>query len=288
MFRRYMFLPALFVVLLLSGSLAWADSYRDGVYPGSARDGVFEVELKVAIAGGRVRDIEYLAVPAWEADTVKSALRRRIIEKQSPEVDGVTRATVSSNLIKKAVADALARARVTPSPRPAFSPPAAAGGSVFPRVVLQTARGEIEVELFPDKAPLAVENFLGLVRKGYYDGVVFHRVVPDFMIQGGDPSGFGWGGKSIWGKTFKDEFSPDLRFDKAGLLAMANSGPDTNGSQFFITVAPTPHLNDRHTIFGRVVGGYDVVEKLSRVPTGRLNRPLEKQMLIKARVKSGE
>jgi len=136
--------------------------------------------------------------------------------------------------------------------------------------------------LYPEKAPKTVENFIGLVKKGYYDGIIFHRVIPGFMIQGGDPTGTGRGGSSLWGKPFKDEFSPGLQFDKPGLLAMANSGPDTNGSQFFITVAPTPWLNNHHTIFGEVTGGYDVVKAIERTPTGPGARPKAEQKILKA------
>ena len=115
-----------------------------------------------------------------------------------------------------------------------------------------------------------MNNFVFLAREGFYDGVPFHRVIDGFMIQGGDPTGTGRGGP---GYTFPDEFSPDLRFDRPGLLAMANAGPGTNGSQFFITVGAPAHLNDRHTIFGRVTEGYDVVEAISRLPTDPMDRP---------------
>src|SRR3982751_4343895 len=114
---------------------------------------------------------------------------------------------------------------------------------------LQTNHGTIAVELFDDAAPKTVENFTKLARDGFYDGVIFHRVIPNFMIQGGDPTGTGRGGP---GYQFADEFHPDLQFSKPYLLAMANAGPGTNGSQFFITVGPTPHLNRKHTIFGEV------------------------------------
>jgi cyclophilin family peptidyl-prolyl cis-trans isomerase len=120
--------------------------------------------------------------------------------------------------------------------------------------------GEFRVELFPDKAPVTVNNFVFLARDGFYNGTTFHRVLDGFMAQGGDPTGTGMGGP---GYQFEDEFS-DLAFDKPGLLAMANSGPNTNGSQFFITYAPTPHLNNLHTIFGEVVEGMDVVDGLTR------------------------
>jgi peptidylprolyl isomerase len=160
--------------------------------------------------------------------------------------------------------------------------------SEHPVVVLETTQGTIEVELFDDIAPLAVENFTTHVKNGYYDGITFHRIIKNFMIQGGDPTGTGRGGESIWGKPFKDEFAPNVVFDRPGLLAMANAGPMTNGSQFFITTVPTPWLNGRHTIFGEVVKGMDVVKKLENVATtGRRggDRPLETQKIIKAYVK---
>ena len=152
-------------------------------------------------------------------------------------------------------------------------------------VVLETNQGNIELTLFADKAPKTVENFVGLVKKGYYNGLIFHRVIKGFMIQGGDPTGTGSGGTSLWGGDFADEISPDLVFDKQGILAMANRGPDTNGSQFFITTAPTPWLNGHHTIFGQVSGGYDTVSKIESTPTGRGDRPVQDQKIIKAYVK---
>lgn len=149
-------------------------------------------------------------------------------------------------------------------------------------VDLQTNQGNIRVRLFNEHAPKTTENFIGLIEKGYYDGIVFHRVITEFMIQGGDPTGTGRGGESLWGKPFEDECTPELRFNKKGLLAMANSGPNSNGSQFFITTALTPWLDGRHTIFGEVIEGYDVVEQIERTPTGRDDRPLEKQVILKA------
>lgn len=121
--------------------------------------------------------------------------------------------------------------------------------------------GEFTIELYADKAPITVNSFVFLAREGFYDGVTFHRVIDGFMAQGGDPTGTGGGGP---GYQFEDEFSPDLRFDGEGILAMANSGPGTNGSQFFITYAPTPWLDDAHTIFGRVTDGMDVVNAITR------------------------
>ncbi|MBO7520716.1 MAG: peptidylprolyl isomerase, partial [Opitutales bacterium] len=122
--------------------------------------------------------------------------------------------------------------------------------------ILKTRHGDIKIKLFADKAPKACENFTTHIKNGYYDGLIFHRVIRDFMIQGGDPTGTGRGGESIWGKPFDDEFADDLRFDRKGLLAMANAGPRTNGSQFFITTTETPWLTGHHTIFGEVVEGY--------------------------------
>ncbi|SRR5579862_2807147 len=129
------------------------------------------------------------------------------------------------------------------------------------RIKMTTDKGEIDLTLFPSKAPLTVANFLNLAKKGYYDGLTFHRVIPNFMIQGGDPTGTGSGGP---GYQFEDEFSPDLRFDKPGKLAMANAGPATNGSQFFITHVPTAWLNGKHTIFGEVTKGQDIVNAIQQ------------------------
>ncbi|MBL7084571.1 MAG: peptidylprolyl isomerase [Candidatus Omnitrophica bacterium] len=152
-------------------------------------------------------------------------------------------------------------------------------------LVLETNQGVIEIKLMPEVAPKACENFSKLAEKGYYDGIIFHRVIKGFMIQGGDPTGTGRGGSSIWGRPFEDECSPEVTFDRPGLLAMANSGPNTNGSQFFITTVKTPHLNGRHTIFGEVVSGYDVVQKIENTPVGQGNKPLSEQKIIKAYLK---
>jgi peptidylprolyl isomerase len=155
-----------------------------------------------------------------------------------------------------------------------------------PIVVLETNVGKIELKMYPKVAPLAVENFMTHAKNGYYNGLTFHRIIKGFMIQGGDPVGNGTGGKSIWGKPFKDEFGKNVVFDKPFLLAMANSGPQTNGSQFFITLAPTGWLNGKHTIFGEVVKGQDVVRKLENVDVSRgSNMPLFKQVIKKAYIK---
>ncbi len=154
-----------------------------------------------------------------------------------------------------------------------------------PHVVLETTQGKIELELFADVAPLAVENFTTHIKNGYYNGVAFHRIIHNFMIQGGDPTESGMGGESIWKKDFKDEFKNKV-FDKPGILAMANRGPYTNGSQFFITTAATPWLNGHHTIFGEItVDSITTINKLNNVATlGRsgADRPLERQEIIKA------
>lgn len=152
-------------------------------------------------------------------------------------------------------------------------------------VVLETTQGAIEIKLMPEVAPKACENFTKLVEKGYYNGIIFHRVIKGFMIQGGDPTGTGGGGESIWGKAFEDETDPKVQFDSSGLLAMANAGPNTNGSQFFITTAKTPWLNMHHTIFGKVTAGYDVVQKIEGTATSGSDRPIAEQKIIKAYVK---
>lgn len=151
-------------------------------------------------------------------------------------------------------------------------------------VVLETTQGDLEIQLYPSVAPLAVANFLGHIEEDYYDGLTFHRVIDGFMIQGGDPQGNGTGGESIWGKNFPDEFSEELRFDEEGMLAMANSGPMTNGSQFFITTSNPEWLNDKHTIFGKVVEGYGNVKKIEAVETGGQDKPVEDQVIINAYV----
>ena len=161
---------------------------------------------------------------------------------------------------------------------------------------LKTNQGDIVLRLFSNDAPKTVENFVGLAagekewvhpgsgaksKKPLYDGVIFHRVIPNFMIQGGDPLGQGTGDP---GYKFEDEFQSGRRFDKPGILAMANSGPNSNGSQFFITVAPTPHLNNRHTIFGEVVQGYEVVVKISQMPRDRRDKPNEAVVIKKVQL----
>ena len=157
-----------------------------------------------------------------------------------------------------------------------------------PLAIVETTQGKIEIELRPDMAPLAVENFTTHAKNGYYNNLIFHRIKKDFMIQGGDPTGTGRGGESIWKKPFKDEFSPNAVFDKPGILAMANAGPNTNGSQFFITTVPTYWLNGRHTIFGYVKNVMDVVKKLENVPTSgqyQGNKPLVDQKIISIEIK---
>lgn len=142
----------------------------------------------------------------------------------------------------------------------------------MPTAVFDTSHGEFTVELFADKAPNTVDNFVTLAEKGFYDGTVFHRVIAGFMIQGGDPTGTGRGGP---GYTIADEFHPDLRHDASGVLSMANAGPDTGGSQFFITVAATPWLDDHHAVFGKVVEGLEKVEAISKIKTDWSDRPQE-------------
>ncbi|GJQ33169.1 MAG: peptidyl-prolyl cis-trans isomerase [Ignavibacteriaceae bacterium] len=135
------------------------------------------------------------------------------------------------------------------------------------KATFDTSMGEFEVELFADQTPKTVENFTGLAKKGYYNGVIFHRVIENFMIQGGDPTGTGRGGESIWGPKFNDEIVKDLRHTGPGILSMANAGPNTNGSQFFITLVPTPWLDGKHTVFGKVTSGMDVVESIGSTET---------------------
>ena len=175
---------------------------------------------------------------------------------------------------------------------------------------METTKGTVKIQLFPAQAPKTVENFVGLIEKGYYDGIIFHRVISDFMIQGGDPTGTGMGGESLWGDSFEDEFSDEV-FNLRGALSMANAGPNTNGSQFFIVQASrvpanmlrqlkglvpdevvsaygeqggTPWLDKRHTVFGHVIEGMDVVDDMAKVRVNYADKPLEDIKIIKATI----
>ncbi|PWF99620.1 peptidylprolyl isomerase [Levilactobacillus bambusae] len=176
-----------------------------------------------------------------------------------------------------------------------------------PKVTLKTTMGDVTIQLFPEQAPKTVENFVGLAKKNYYDGVIFHRIIPDFMIQGGDPTGTGMGGESLWGNTFEDEFSNEL-FNLRGALSMANAGPGTNGSQFFIVQnqnldsrmveqmkdagypddiieaykqGGTPWLDHHHTVFGQVIDGMDVIDQMAKVKTDMSDKP-EQDIVIES------
>jgi cyclophilin family peptidyl-prolyl cis-trans isomerase len=150
-----------------------------------------------------------------------------------------------------------------------------------PTVTLRTTLGDVRIELYRDRAPKTVENFSTLVKKGFYNGLSFHRVIPGFMIQGGCPKGDGTGGP---GYEIKDEFEPTLRHDGPGVLSMANAGPNTGGSQFFITLAPTKWLDGKHAVFGRVRGGMDVVEKIAAVPRDGSDRPKSAVRIVEATI----
>lgn len=145
-----------------------------------------------------------------------------------------------------------------------------------------TNKGNFKIELYADKAPITVGNFMKLVNDGFYNGLIFHRVIPDFMVQTGCPQGTGRGGP---GWTIRDEFHPDLKHDKPGILSMANAGPNTGGSQFFITVAPTPWLDNHHSIFGKVTEGYDVVETISKVDRDGADKPSQNIVIESIKIK---
>lgn len=149
------------------------------------------------------------------------------------------------------------------------------------KIKFTTNKGVFVAEMFEDKAPLTTKNFIELTEKGFYNGIIFHRVIEDFMIQGGDPTGTGMGGP---GYKIKDEFGPGLKHDDEGILSMANAGPNTGGSQFFITLAPTPWLNGHHAIFGKIVEGMEVVRLIGVVPTDFRDRPREAVVMEKVEV----
>ena len=150
-----------------------------------------------------------------------------------------------------------------------------------PIAVFETNHGTFEIELFEDKAPITVKNFIDLAEKGFYDGLIFHRVIDGFMIQGGDPNGMGTGGP---GYTIPDEFHKDLKHDSEGVLSMANAGPNTGGSQFFITLAATPWLDGHHSVFGKVIKGMDVVREIGKVDTDFQDKPLAKVVMEKVTI----
>ncbi len=140
---------------------------------------------------------------------------------------------------------------------------------------VKTNVGTFEIELFAREVPKTVENFVGLATNGKYDGIIFHRVIANFMLQGGDPTGTGRGGESYWGGKFDDESNSIHKHTKPGMLSMANAGPNTNGSQFFVTLVPTPWLDGKHTIFGEVISGMDIVEAIGKTKTGPMDKPVD-------------
>lgn len=150
--------------------------------------------------------------------------------------------------------------------------------------IIITNMGTIEIELFANKAVKTVQNFVGLAKKEYYNGIIFHRVIDNFMIQGGDPTGTGMGGESFWGEPFEDEVNTGLKHSSEGILSMANSGPNTNGSQFFITLKATPWLDGKHTVFGKVIKGMDVMEAIGKVKTGKNDKPLTNVVMEKVTI----
>ena len=152
--------------------------------------------------------------------------------------------------------------------------------------VFDTNMGEFEIELFEDKTPITTKNFIDLAQEGFYDGVIFHRIIDGFMIQGGDPTGTGMGGP---GYTIEDEFTPELTHASEGILSMANTGrPHTGGSQFFITLAATPWLDGHHTVFGKVIKGMEVVREIGHVKTGPQDRPVHDVVINKITIKDAE
>ncbi len=149
--------------------------------------------------------------------------------------------------------------------------------------VMETSKGTMDIELFEDKAPVTTKNFIDLANKGFYNGVIFHRVIAGFMIQGGDPTGTGGGGP---GYTIKDEFHPDLKHNSKGILSMANAGANTGGSQFFITLGPQPHLDGLHAVFGKLIKGENVLDAIGSVQTDQYDRPLQNVTIIKVTIRN--
>lgn len=249
---------------------------------------------KVAKVLGKVENTErFLTLTLLSASAKRARIRLHAPEEAAPERDPTLAATSFRSsrfylITRREPADVedSAVGRDVFNERPVGEELLAlddggAAGTLLPRgVVLHTTKGDIVLKLFPDECPKTVENFTTHVRNGYYDSVVFHRVIKGFMLQTGDPLGDGTGGESIWGGEFADEFHKSLRHDRPGILSMANGGPNTNGSQFFITTVPTPWLDNKHTVFGRVVRGMDVVQVIEKVKTDRNDKPFEDIKII--------
>lgn len=149
-------------------------------------------------------------------------------------------------------------------------------------IIIETNKGTMEFELFDEKAPITSKNFVDLTKEGFFDGIIFHRIISGFMIQGGDPTGTGMGGSK---NIIQDEFHPDLKHDSKGILSMANAGPNTGSSQFFITLAPQPHLDNRHAVFGKLISGEDILDKIGSVETDANDRPINEVKMIKVTIK---
>ncbi len=206
-----------------------------------------------------------VAVDANAATTNFGPRSKKTVETRDERKSAEPRQSASATIPVTVVAE--------PAPAPVFT------GN--PKVRIETTAGTIEAELFAKEVPKTVENFVTLAKKGFYDGIVFHRVIPGFMIQTGDPTGTGTGDA---GYKFGDEFSASLKHDAPGVLSMANSGPNTNGSQFFITDAATPWLDGRHSVFGRVTGGLDVVKKIATAERDSSDKPRTEIKMTKVTV----
>ena len=246
---------------------------------------------KIGVAIVMQSGLQQLGFGAGEADLIQKGFVKGAgdptadssLEAKMPAFQEFIQARVQAAQSKMLAAQAAAQAAAQEQAMADFAEVAAEWSEKENfNVILETTQGNVEIELMPGIAPLAVANFVGHIKSGYYDDLIFHRVIEGFMVQGGDPLGNGTGGESIWGKNFPDEFSPEARFDTEGLLAMANSGPMTNGSQFFITTSTPEWLNDKHTIFGKVVEGYDKVKKIEGVEKGAGDKPVEDQKIVKA------
>jgi peptidyl-prolyl cis-trans isomerase-like 3 len=153
-------------------------------------------------------------------------------------------------------------------------------------VTIHTSHGDLKVEIFCENVPKAAKNFLALCAKGYYDETIFHRNIKGFIVQGGDPTGTGKGGQSIYGFPFEDELDSSLQHDRRGIISMANSGPNTNGSQFFISYAKQNHLNGIYTVFGKVIDGFDTLDEIEKEAVGKNNRPINNIKIISTTIHS--